>query len=180
MKGINRPHLKFEEIKALSVKNKDKSIVSCNSYANNLDDFTSGFLEAMNFLQYVGCHFSIAVAHELWPPKSAYDKDKAYDVSDRGTKILKYNYFWSKYANIVRCNNEIRGEKCNNEIREVDSPYKFYNSLDYNNRMVLYRWYKSNVDKNNKTETDNDNSNNITFNNIIDVDGIKEGEFDTA
>ena len=99
--------------------------------------FELGFHEAMDFLQYIGCYFNIAVANELWPPKNEYEKEHTYD--EKG--VIVYNHFWSKYENIVQCS----GEECDIKTRGPDSPYKFYNSLDYNNRRVLYLWYKQSV-----------------------------------
>jgi hypothetical protein len=88
------------------------------------DDFTLGFLTAMDFLQYVKSRFSISVACELWPPQSEYDKKKS--VKDG---ILVWNFFWEKYER-ARCGSR-----------------EFYESLDYENRRILYNWYRREVDR---------------------------------
>ncbi len=140
MKSDSEEEGEIGGLKLISFTNKDKYVLNHLPYSAQ-SDFELGFMEAMDFLQYVGCHFSIAMADELWPPKSKYDKEHAYEILKDGSKLLVYNHFWSKYVNEVACH-------CGNKMRAQDCPYKFYNSLDYNNRRVLYQWYKRNITDN--------------------------------
>lgn len=137
------------ELKYVAVRNKNKHIVTTSKYIETVGDFTMGFLEAMDFLQYIVCYFSISVAHELWPPRSEYDKNKAFELLEGGRKLLKYNYIWSKYISMVNCRNKIDGKSCDTKIKYTIGPYKFYESLDDGNKMLLYRWYKQSVNKGN-------------------------------
>ena len=110
-------------------KNKNKYIFCHYPHGKDNSDFEAGFYEAMDLFKYMWTHFSIATTDKLWPPKSEYDKKKAYGESDDDRKILKWNYFWEKYE------------------YEDRSPWKFYDSLDDGNKSVLYNWYKKNVKK---------------------------------
>ena len=105
----------------VSTRNKNKHIFSHYPYGKTDSDFESGFFS------YIWTHFSIATAVELWPPTNEYEMKRTYSILDDGTKILEWNHFWEKF-----------------EI-EKRSPWKFYNSLDYGNKAVLYSWYKKNV-----------------------------------
>jgi hypothetical protein len=117
------------ELPLVATKNAGKIVRTHMTCGDSDDEFTAGFLEAMDFLQYVLCFFSLGVAHELWPPESTYDHEKAYEIAADGTKILVYNHFWDKYKHGGYAN----------------GPYVFYNALDDHNKAVLYRWYKRSV-----------------------------------
>lgn len=124
------------EFPLVSVKNKGKWIYSHYPSHKEDDPFTAGFLEAMDFLQYVDCHFSIYVAHELWPPSNQWELEN--NVRDG---VIVRNHFWDKYRHYQKCVNR----NCD-ELNTINvGAYAFYNSLDYCARAVLYHWYKRNV-----------------------------------
>lgn len=122
---------KFEKNKVYLVggKNKNRHIVSHYPYLEDDSDFNAGFFEAMDMFKYIWTYFSLFTCDELWPPKSDYDKNKAYQFLLDGKKILSWNFFWEKFEN------------------EDRSPWKFYDSLDNENKSVLYAWYKKNIKK---------------------------------
>ena len=109
--------------KSVSKKNKDRSVEAHFPYGD-YSEFTMGFLEACDFFQYITSFFSIATAHELWPPRSDWDREQAIQNG-----VLAYNHFWKKFTDNNR------------------SPNAFYQSLDYQCRSTLYSWYKRNVTK---------------------------------
>ena len=117
----------------VSITNKSDIVFDHNCYNRAATDFDRGFYEAVDFFQYVTCHFSIASAHKIWPPQSEWDKEHAIEDG-----LLKYNHFWKKYE------------------EERRSPSKFYNRLDIGNKKLLYMWYKTNVNKNNVNLEKND------------------------
>ena len=121
------------ELPLVYKKNQNKFVRYHETYNIQDDSFTAGFLEAMDFLQYVNCYFNIAVADELWRPQNEYDRQNNYEYQADDTKVLVRNHFWDKYKN---------GSGLAN------GPYIFYNSLDDTNKRILYNWYKRNVNKN--------------------------------
>jgi len=110
-------------------KNKSKYVLYHYPYRKDNSDFDAGFYEAMDMFKYMWTYFNIATCDELWPPVNDYDKNKAYDDLGDGKRLLKWNFFWEKFENGGR------------------SPWKFYDSLDHGNKLILYDWYKRNVKK---------------------------------
>tara|TARA_R110001632_G_scaffold50169_2_gene125285 strand:- start:4537 stop:5004 length:468 start_codon:yes stop_codon:yes gene_type:complete len=127
----------MDELPLVSVKNEGKYVTTHFPSRLEDDSFTAGFLEAMDFLQFLESRFSIASCHELWPPRGEYDRRMAFD--NKG--VLIYNHFWQKYQYNIQCKNK----NCVETYRHRNGVHSFYESLDYHNRQILYNWYKREI-----------------------------------
>ena len=73
----------IEELPLVVNKNRGKYVTT--HYSSNKEDdlFTAGFLEAMDFMQYLVCWFSMASVSEIWPKN--------------------WMHFWNKFESQGKC-----------------------------------------------------------------------------